>query len=87
MVDAGSWWQALESQESGSDADDARHWVLVYDELIGALALARADFDGDDEGRRRIRERLIQARRRRSYWLRRVRSEGLLTRHPAAGAR
>lgn len=72
MLDTENWWQTLENSEGGSDADDARHWVVVYDELIGGLARAHADLEGDQEAYRRIRRRLREARRRRAHWLRRL---------------
>ena len=66
-----AWWSSLENGAAG-DADDARHWVHVYDELISALERIRSDFEGDAVGYRRVRQRLGEARRRRMHWLARI---------------
>ncbi len=73
MAESENWWIALESGDTEGDADDARHWVRVYDELITALERIRTDFQSDLDGYRRVRERLTEARRRRMHWLGRAR--------------
>ena len=71
-VEVESWWSSLENG-AGGDADDARHWVRVYDELIVALERMRPDLAADAAGSGRVRQRLTEARRRRMHWLARVR--------------
>lgn len=71
IAEVETWWNALEGGAAG-DADDARHWVRVYDELIAALERIRSDFESEPEGYQRVRRRLSEARRRRMHWLARV---------------
>ncbi len=52
-------------------AEDARHWVAVYDDL--ATAVQRLPADGALEDRARLRAMLVGFERRRRWWARRLR--------------
>jgi len=51
-------------------AEDARHWVAVYDDL--STAVQRLLADGGLEDRRRLKTMLVSFERRRRWWTRRL---------------
>ncbi len=57
----------LEFSQSAA-ADDAGHWVEVYNELIRTLSAMRADFQSEAAGVSGVEKRLRDARARRRHW-------------------
>jgi hypothetical protein len=61
-------WVALEAESASCSADDARHWVSVYTNLLALLDKGAAVSIGDRSGNSLVGLRLEDVRERLDFW-------------------